>query len=96
MSLLYKPFGLLFSVLGGLLAGAVFKQIWKLVAHESDSPDATDQKRGWAEVVGAAAVEGAVFGGVKALIDRAGATGFERVTGVWPGNTQAPKKKANR
>jgi hypothetical protein len=29
----------------------------------------------------------AVFGVVKALIDRAGATGFARLTGVWPGKT---------
>jgi hypothetical protein len=34
-------------------------------------------------------MQGAVFGGVKALIDRAGATGFARLTGVWPGETKA-------
>jgi hypothetical protein len=38
-------------------------------------------------VVTAAIIQGAVFGAVKALIDRAGATGFERLTGVWPGKT---------
>ena len=27
------------------------------------------------------------FGGVKALIDRAGATGFARLTGAWPGDS---------
>lgn len=84
--LLYKPFGLVFSVLGGIVAGAVFKRIWRAVAHEEDSPSATDREKSWREVVVAAAAQGAVFGSVKAVIDRAGATGFARVTGIWPGS----------
>ncbi len=42
----------------------------------------------WREVIAAAVIQGGVFGGVKALIDRAGATGFARLTGVWPGKTK--------
>jgi hypothetical protein len=82
---LYKPFGLLFGVLGGILAGAIFKRLWGAVAHEEEAPKATDERKSWGEVVAAAAAEGAVFGGVKALIDRGGATGFARLTGAWPG-----------
>ncbi|HKN64085.1 MAG TPA: DUF4235 domain-containing protein [Gaiellaceae bacterium] len=85
---LYKPFGLVFSILGGMLAGAIFKRIWGAAADEEEAPKATDETRGWAEVVIAAAAEGAVFGGVKALIDRAGAAGFAHVTGSWPGRTK--------
>jgi predicted metal-dependent enzyme (double-stranded beta helix superfamily) len=85
--LFYKPFGLLFSVLGGIVAGAIFKRVWRVAADEEEAPQATDRRRGWGEVAAAAAAEGAVFAGVKALIDRAGATGFERVTGAWPGDT---------
>lgn len=33
----------------------------------------------------AAAVQGAVFGVVKAAIDRGGATGFQKATGMSPG-----------
>lgn len=84
-SLVYKPIGLLISVLGGIVAGAIFKRIWQAVAHESEAPKATDRKRGWGEVAAAAAAEGAVFGTVKAVIDRAGAAGFARLTGTWPG-----------
>jgi hypothetical protein len=85
---LYKPFGLIFSVLGGIVAGAIFKRIWGAAANEDEAPKATDETRGWTEVVVAAAAEGAVFGGVKALIDRAGATGFAHLTGAWPGRTK--------
>ncbi|HZS30543.1 MAG TPA: DUF4235 domain-containing protein [Gaiellaceae bacterium] len=83
--LLYKPLGLLVSVLGGMAAGAVFKRVWGAVRHEEDAPKATDERKGWGEILAAATVQGAVFGGVKAAIDRAGATGFARLTGAWPG-----------
>lgn len=86
MTVLYKPFSVVISVLGGVLAGIVFKRIWRAVAGEDDSPDATDRDRSWTEILTAAALEGAVFGAVKAAFDRAGATGFERVTGSWPGD----------
>jgi hypothetical protein len=85
--LFYKPFGLLFSVLGGIVAGAIFKRVWRAAADEEEAPKATDKRRGWGEILAAAAAEGAVFGGIKALIDRAGATGFERATGAWPGDS---------
>jgi hypothetical protein len=83
--LAYRPLGIIAGILGGILAGAAFKQLWKLTAREDNAPKPTDEDRGWAEVVLAAAVEGAVFGGVRAAVDRAGATGFSRATGVWPG-----------
>jgi hypothetical protein len=86
--LLYKPLGLFFSVLGGLVAGAIFKRVWKSVASEEDAPNATDADKGWGEILAAATVQGAVFGGVKAVIDRAGATSFARLTGEWPGTSK--------
>lgn len=89
VKLLYKPLGLIFGVLGGVAAGAIFKRVWQAVAREDEAPSATDADKGWAEVVTAAAAQGAVFGAVKALIDRAGATGFARVTGVWPGTSKS-------
>jgi Protein of unknown function (DUF4235) len=84
MKLAYKPLGLIVSALGGVLAGRVFKSAWKHVANDEDAPRATDKERGWLEVLGAAALEGAIFGFVKATVDRAGAKSFERATGVWP------------
>ena len=86
--LIYKPFGLIVGVLGGLAARAVFKRVWSAAGHEDEAPKPTDADKGWREVVLAAAAEGAVFGGVKALIDRAGATGFAWLTGAWPGRSR--------
>jgi Protein of unknown function (DUF4235) len=86
MKLLYKPFGILFGVLGGLIGGAIFKQIWKLVADAEDAPQAKESEYGWGEVLPAAALQGAIFALVKAAVDRGGAKGFEKLTGVWPGD----------
>lgn len=83
---LYKPLGIAFGVLGGILAGAVFKQIWKLIASEEEAPKATDSERTWGEVLPAAALQGAIFALVKAGVDRSGAHGFRKLTGVWPGD----------
>ncbi|MFG2894835.1 DUF4235 domain-containing protein [Streptomyces sp. NPDC048248] len=84
VKLLYKPLSLLFGVLGGVVAGAIFKQLWKLVAGEDDAPDATDEDRRWREVLAAAALQGAIFAAVKAAVGRGGAVGVRRVTGTWP------------
>ena len=94
IKLLYKPVGLLFGMLGGILAGAIFKQIWKLAAHEDDAPKATDARRSWREVLPAAALQGAVYSLVKAAIDRGAAEGTRKLTGVWPGENGQPQQKA--
>jgi hypothetical protein len=82
--LLFKPFSIAFSVAGGIVAGALFKQAWKRLAGEDDAPEATSQDYGWGEVLAAAALQGAIFAVVKAAIDRGGAAGVRRLTGTWP------------
>ncbi len=92
MRLAYKPIGLVAGVLGGLLAGALFRQAWGYLGRQGDVPKATDRDRGWAEIVLSAAAQGAVFGAVKSAVDRAGAKGFARATGVWPGRARTKAK----
>lgn len=82
-----RAISLLISVLGGTLAGAIFKQIWKLARREDDTPEATDASRGWAEILVAAAIEGAIFGVIKAALDRSTAASTHKLTGTWPGRT---------
>jgi hypothetical protein len=80
----YKPVGLLLSIGAGALAGVVFKQVWKMASGDDDTPNATDEERGWGEILAAAALQGAIFALVKAAIDRGGATGVRKLTGQWP------------
>jgi Protein of unknown function (DUF4235) len=86
IKLLYKPVSMLVSVLGGILAGAIFKKVWKITAGEDDAPKATDTRRGWREVLLAATLQGAIFAAVKAALDRGAAEGTRQLTGVWPGD----------
>lgn len=67
------------------MPGSHFKQVWRVLANEEDTPDATDEDRGWTEILVAAALQGAIFAIVKATIDRSGAQGIRKLTGTWPG-----------
>ena len=89
IKILYKPVSLLVSVLGGLLAGAIFKRVWRLAAGEDEAPTATDVQRGWPEILVAATLQGAIFALVKAVLDRGVAEGTHKLTGVWPGDDSA-------
>ena len=84
--LAYRPVGIVASIAAGAIASAVFKQIWKRVADEDDAPDAMQSEYPLAQILLAATLQGAIFALVKALIDRGGAKGFQRLTGSWPGD----------
>jgi len=86
MKFLYRPLGMLLGALGGFLATAIFGQVWKVVGRDEEAPSATMRNRSWREVLLAAALQGAIFGLVKAAIDRGGAKGFQKLTGKWPGD----------
>ncbi len=82
--LIYKPISLGTSILAGLLADAIFKRAWRLTTHEDEAPKATDASRGWTEVLAAAALQGAVFALVRAVVDRGTAAVTRKLTGTWP------------
>ena len=82
--LAYKPVGLLLGVAAGAIASFAFKEVWKVVAGDDDAPQATDEERGWGEILAAAALQGAIFALVKAAVDRGGASGVRKLTGQWP------------
>ncbi len=65
-----KAAGQLAGLLSGLLASALFRQAWKVAAGDDEPPSATDPRRGWGEVLVAAALQGAIFAAVKAAVDR--------------------------
>ncbi|MFI6507148.1 DUF4235 domain-containing protein [Streptosporangium sp. NPDC050855] len=69
------------GMLGGAIAGAIFKQVWKFASGKDDAPQATNEEYGWREVLVAAAIQGAIFGVVKAAIDRSASRSIHRATG---------------
>jgi xanthosine utilization system XapX-like protein len=92
MKVVYKPFGILLGIIGGLLGKRAFNAVWKHVDEERP-PKATTKETTIAKVVGAAAIQGIIFKVVRVLVDRAGARGWERMTGAWPGERRPKPKK---
>lgn len=86
--ILYRPVGILSSVVGGLIASLLFKQIWKRISgHEGDDPPGPLQSEyPFKEILLAAVLQGALYAAVKTVIQRQGAKGFQRATGEWPGS----------
>ncbi|MEH1166083.1 DUF4235 domain-containing protein [Micromonospora sp. CPCC 205539] len=80
----YRPVGVLLGIAAGAVAGSIFRQVWKATAGDGEAPNATDEDRGWGEILAAAALQGAIFAVVRAAVDRGGAVGVRRMTGEWP------------
>jgi hypothetical protein len=80
----YRPIGMITGVAAGALSAMVFKRVWRPITGEDIAPDAVDEGRDWMEVLVGAALQGAVFGLVHALVERSGATAVRRLTGHWP------------
>jgi hypothetical protein len=76
----YQALSIGISVVGGLVAGAIFGQIWKRVAGEDEAPDPKDLDTSMGEVITAAALQGLIIGVVRAAMNRAAARGYHAVT----------------
>ena len=95
IKLLYKLVNLSASTLGGLLAGLIFKRIWKIIGRGDYAPKPTDERQGWGEILLAATLQGAIFAVVKAAVDRGTAEATRKFIGIWPGDEgQQPDKSA--
>lgn len=86
--ILYKPWGIVGSIVAGLVAGQVFQMLWtKVVPVDTDDPPkALESEYSLRQVLIAAGIQGAIFAVVKALFQRGSARGFQRWTGEWPGD----------
>jgi len=76
------------SVLGGIAAGIVgrkaFERVWSAFEDE-EPPDPKYRDVAWHKLLGALALEGAIFRAVRGLADHGSRRAFSRLTGRWPG-----------
>lgn len=83
--ILYLPLSVTTSVGGGLLAGALFSRVWKQVSDSDEGPpDPKDLDRSGRQALAGAALQGLIFGLVRAAVDRMGARGYRAVTHEQP------------
>lgn len=76
----YTPLSVATGVGGGLLAGAIFGQIWKRIGvDDSEPPDAKDLSQSMTTVIAVAALQGLIVGVVRALLQRASAHGYQAI-----------------
>lgn len=71
----YKPIGLALGMVGALIAGKIFGLVWKRVSNEAETPQPLSDDYSTREVLFAATLQGALFGLVKAAVDRYGMKG---------------------
>ena len=87
MKLIYKPIGLLLGIAAGALGRLIFSKVWGLI-EDAEPPEGTTERATWPKVLLAAAIQGLIFRTVKVAVERAGATGWRNITGVWPGEKE--------
>lgn len=90
MKIIYKPFGIIASIISGRLGKSVFKSVWSRI-DDAEPPHPTTAEASFGKVLGAAVLEAATMAGVAAATDRASAKTFYYLTGVWPGE-QRPEQ----
>jgi hypothetical protein len=80
------------SVIGGLLAGAISRRLFRATwgkIDKQDPPQAQHRHVRLGKLALALALDGALFRLVKGLVDHGSRLGFRRLTGAWPGE-EAP------
>jgi hypothetical protein len=77
---LFKPLSIVSSVMGGIIAGKIFTEIWQRVNPDDEEPDPQDLSRSLREVMIAAAVQGLIVGVVRAALARGQVKGFAAIT----------------
>ena len=93
--MLHKAVGLLAGLLGGMLASAIVRKVWEFTPGHDEAPEAIDTRRGWGEILTAAALEGAIFAVIRAAVERATAASAEKLTGEEPGHEVKLQQEEN-
>ncbi len=85
--LLYLPF----SVIGGMVAGALskktFEALWG-VLDDQEAPEPQHRNVSFLKLISALVLQGAIFRAVRGLFDHGARQAFQRLTGSWPGEEQ--------
>jgi hypothetical protein len=83
-----------FSVIGGLIAGAVskktFEALWGVI-YDDEAPEPKHRDISLKKLIPALVLQGAIFRAIRGLFDHGTRQAFQRLTGTWPGDEQPEK-----
>jgi hypothetical protein len=82
--LLFTPVSIAAGLLAAFVSRKAFDQVWGLVDSD-EPPESKHRDVPWGKMLAAAALQGAIFRGVKAATDHYSRRAFARTTGTWPG-----------
>ena len=87
MKVLFLPVSVLGGVVAGIVSKELFQLIWRLI-DDQEPPDAKHRVDDHRKLVAALVLEGAIFRLVRGGVDHASRHGFARLTGSWPGEDE--------
>ena len=87
MKFLFIPFSVASGLLAGFVGKKLFEQLWGVV-DDQEPPKPQHRRVPLGKVVAAAALEGAIFKGTRAVIDHKTRAAFASATGTWPGEEE--------
>lgn len=82
--IIFAPFSIIGGLIAGLFAKKIFDFVWGLIDDE-EPPAAKDRETSWSKLLGALAIQGAIFRASRGAADRGTRKGFHKLTGSWPG-----------
>lgn len=85
MKFAFAPIGIVAGLAAGFAAQKAFDRVWTLI-DDQDPPEPHNRHISYPKLIAALALQGAIFRIVKGLVDHGSRAGFERLTGVWPGD----------
>jgi hypothetical protein len=81
---LFIPFSILGGIIAGLIAKNLFERAWGVIDKE-EAPDPKHREVEWRKLIPALMLEGAIFRAVRGVADHLARRSFTRATGQWPG-----------
>jgi hypothetical protein len=86
--ILFAPIGIGAGLIAGFAAQKAFDRVWAAFDDE-DPPEPDDREISFPKLVGALALEGAIFRVAKGFAEHGARAGFASLTGRWPGDEPA-------
>jgi hypothetical protein len=84
MKFLFLPFSIISGLIAGALGTRVFDAVWGLI-DDQEPPDSKHRDISVGKMLFAAAVQGAIFQAVRKLVDHQSRRAFQGALGTWPG-----------